>query len=80
MNESEKNNEVDEIFKELAISIREYRLGKAMTQSDLAIKAGVTQQQLSKLELGINCNLNTFIKVAIALGVDVNIFKKGDIK
>lgn len=75
-----EDKRANKIIKSLANSMKEYRLEKAMTQSDLAVKAGITQQQLSKLELGINCNLDTFIKVAIALGVDINIFKKGDVK
>ena len=36
----------------------------------------VTQQQLSKIENGINCNIITFLKVCNALGLDFNFTPK----
>jgi len=42
---------------------------------ELAKKAGVTQQQLSKIEHGYNSNIMTYIKVAEALGLSVGVYK-----
>jgi hypothetical protein len=33
----------------------------------------VTQQQVSKIEKGINCNVTTFLKVCNALGIKVDL-------
>jgi len=52
------------------IDIRE-RLG--LSQTEVAIKANVTQQQLSKIENGVNCNIATFLKVCNALGIRLDI-------
>ncbi len=56
---------------ELSIRILEYREKNNLTQKELAQKAGITQQQLSKLENGSNCNVLTFLKVCNALHLKV---------
>ena len=58
---------------EVAIRIHEEREKQRLTQKALAQKAGVTQQQLSKIENGYNSNIITYIKVADALGLTVGI-------
>jgi DNA-binding XRE family transcriptional regulator len=55
-------------FTPLIIKTREQ---KGLTQGELAQKSHVTQQQLSKIENGANCNMLTFIKVSSALGLDL---------
>jgi HTH-type transcriptional regulator / antitoxin HipB len=55
---------------ELGLLITEAREQRGLSQRELALKSHVTQQQLSKIENGINCNLLTFIKVSSALGLD----------
>ncbi len=55
----------------LSIKILEERNKLGISQKDLAKKAHVTQQQLSKVENGINCNINTFLKVCGALGLKI---------
>lgn len=42
-------------------------------QSGLSEKAYITQQQISKIENGVNCNMLTFLKVCHALGIKVGL-------
>jgi len=58
---------------ELGLLITEAREQHGLSQKELALKSHVTQQQLSKIENGINCNLLTFIKVSSALGLDLTL-------
>jgi DNA-binding XRE family transcriptional regulator len=57
----------------LAIKIAKARSNQGLTHIDLAKKANVTQQQLSKIENGENCNMLTFLKVSKALNLQVKI-------
>lgn len=71
-NKNKKFKEVFEAEKELlsiALKISKYREEKGITQKELALKARITQQQLSKVENGINCNMITFLKVCEALDI-----------
>jgi predicted transcriptional regulator len=47
------------------------RLG--MSQVELAKKAGISQQQLSKIEAGGNCTMLTLLKILAALGEKIEI-------
>ena len=79
LNEEMKNTQFREAFDEekylleLALAIIEARELQGLTQTELAQKSHVTQQQLSKIENGINCNMLTFIKVSSALGLDLTL-------
>jgi len=57
----------------IAIRIAEERNNQGLSQSELAKKAMVTQQQVSKIENGQNCNIITFLKVSRALGLTLNV-------
>jgi HTH-type transcriptional regulator / antitoxin HipB len=57
---------------DLAVKIASERNKLGISQAELARKAHVTQQQLSKVENGVNCNMQTFIKVCTALGLKLN--------
>lgn len=59
----------------LAIQIAKHREAKGISQKDLAVKAKITQQQLSKIENGINCNITTFLKVCSALEIKIDFQK-----
>ena len=58
---------------ELGLLIAEAREQHGLSQRELALKSHVTQQQLSKIENGVNCNLLTFIKVTSTLGIDITL-------
>ncbi|MBP7737457.1 MAG: helix-turn-helix transcriptional regulator [Spirochaetes bacterium] len=61
---------------DLAVKIASERNKLGISQAELAKKAKVTQQQLSRVENGANCNMHTFIKVCTALGLKLN-FERG---
>lgn len=58
---------------ELSMRILEYREKNKLSQKELSQRAGITQQQLSKLENGSNCNVITFLKVCNALHLNVSL-------
>ena len=57
----------------LGETIARLRDDLGMTQADLAAKASLTQQQLSKLEKAKGCNLETLLKVCEALDMDLGL-------
>ena len=57
----------------LSLNLLEAREEKGLSQKEVAQKAKITQQQLSKLENGINCNISTFLKVCHALELKVDL-------
>ena len=79
LTEEMKNPEFRKAFEEekrlleLSYAIIEAREKSGLTQKELAKKSHVTQQQLSKIENGINCNMLTFIKVSNALGLGLTV-------
>ena len=82
LNEEMKNVQFKKAFDEekylleLGLVITEAREQRGLSQRELAQKSHVTQQQLSKIENGINCNLLTFINVSSALGLDLAVRQK----
>jgi HTH-type transcriptional regulator/antitoxin HipB len=58
---------------EISLMLHEAREKNGLSQKEVAQKAHITQQQLSKVENGINCNIITFLKVCNALGLDISI-------
>ena len=59
----------------ISLKILEARNELGISQKELAKKAHITQQQLSKVENGINCNMVTFLKVCNALDMKIGIKK-----
>ncbi len=82
LNEQMKNPEFAKAFNsekeiiQLAVKIAVERNKLGISQAELAKKAHVTQQQLSKVENGVNCNIHTFIKICTALGLKLNFERK----
>jgi len=58
---------------ELSLKILDTREHLGLSQEEVARRAKVTQQQLSKIENGANCNISTFLKVCNALGIKIDI-------
>ena len=79
LKEELKNPEFKKLYEEekrlldLGLAIAEAREQQGISQKELAQKSQITQQQLSKIENGINCNMLTFIKVSSALGLDLTV-------
>jgi HTH-type transcriptional regulator / antitoxin HipB len=67
----EKYNEEKRLI-EISLELHGIREKLGLSQSEVAKKAKITQQQLSKIENGENCNILTFIKVCKALDLDFN--------
>jgi len=57
----------------LAIKIQKERDKKGMSQTELAKVAGITQQQLSKIENAVNSNILTYLKVLNALDYSLSV-------
>lgn len=58
---------------ELSLKILDTREHLGLSQAEVARKAKITQQQMSKVENGINCNITTFLKVCNALGIKIGL-------
>ena len=58
---------------ELAVKIALARDKSGKSQKDVARDACITQQQLSRLENGSRCNVNTLLKVCKALGLTLEL-------
>jgi len=65
--------EEEKYLLELGMVITKTREKLGLSQTELAQKSHVTQQQLSKIENGYNCNLLTLIKVSSTLGLDITL-------
>lgn len=79
LNDKFKNTEFKRLYDEekklinLSLKIQNKRIGLGLSQKELANKANITQQQLSKIENGVNCNLLTYLKTLRALGLGLDI-------
>jgi DNA-binding XRE family transcriptional regulator len=73
--EFRKMYEEEKYLLELGLKISGKRKALGLSQKELAYRCHVTQQQLSKIENGINCNLLTFIRITSMLGLAIDIPK-----
>jgi HTH-type transcriptional regulator / antitoxin HipB len=79
LNEKLKDQRFKRLYEEereladLSLRILKTREKMGMSQKEVAERARITQQQLSKIENGINCNLATFLKVCNALGLKIDL-------
>jgi DNA-binding XRE family transcriptional regulator len=58
---------------ELSLKILEIRQQMGLSQKEVAKRANITQQQLSRVESGINCNMSTFLRICHALDLTVGL-------
>jgi HTH-type transcriptional regulator / antitoxin HipB len=74
-----ENSEFKEAFEaekellDVAVKVAMLREAQGISQSELARQAHVTQQQVSKIEHGFNCNLITLLKVLKVLNLKLDI-------
>ena len=61
------------ILSELGEKIKQYRIAKGMTQQDLEKKSGVSTRSIVRLEQGNSVQLDSLIKILIALDLSKNI-------
>ena len=74
--EFKRHFEEEKRLAELSLHIHKAREALGWTQKETAEQAQITQQQMSKVENGINCNMITFLKVCQALGLRVDLGKE----
>ena len=63
----EMYNEEKELI-ELSLRLQEARRKAGIPQERIAAQARLTQQQLSKIEGGENCNIKTYLRASHAMG------------
>ena len=79
LNEKLKNKRFRQLYAEekqlaeLSVRLLEIREQRRLTQKEVAQQAKVTQQQLSKLENGVSCNITTFLRVCNALDLQLEL-------
>ncbi|MDR2476376.1 MAG: helix-turn-helix transcriptional regulator [Treponema sp.] len=79
LNEELKDPEFKRLYEEekrlldIAVEIASVRERRGLTQKELARQCRVTQQQVSKIENGVNCNVLTLIRVTSSLGLNVTV-------
>lgn len=57
----------------LSLTILDTREHLGLSQREVARRAKITQQQVSKVEHGVNCNIATFLRVCNALGIKIDL-------
>ncbi len=60
------------IIKELGYRIKLYRVAQELTQVDLEKICGVSAKSISRLESGQSVQLESFVKIMVALGLQDN--------
>jgi HTH-type transcriptional regulator / antitoxin HipB len=54
---------------EVSLQLQKARENAGLSQKEIAEAAHITQQQVSKVENGTNCNILTYLKVSHAIGI-----------
>ena len=68
----------ENIHDSIGPKIKDHRIGRGMTQDELAGAAGVKQSLISRIENGTaNPSLRTLTRIAESLGVEVGELTKG---
>jgi DNA-binding XRE family transcriptional regulator len=82
LKESLKNRNFQKHFEEekeliqVSIQLHKARENAGLSQKEIAAAAHVTQQQVSKVENGTNCNILTYLKVSRAIGLKLGVSRQ----
>ena len=85
LKESLKDENFKNLFEEekellnVSIRLQKARLKNGLSQKDLAKAAHLTQQQVSKVENGTNCNIMTYLKVSRAIGLHLGLSRSNQL-
>jgi DNA-binding XRE family transcriptional regulator len=80
--ESLKNNKFRKYFEEekelldVSLQLQKARENAGLSQKEIAEAAHITQQQVSKVENGTNCNILTYLKVSHAIGLKIGVSRQ----
>lgn len=58
---------------QVSLQLQKAREKAGLSQKEIAEAAHVTQQQVSKVENGTNCNILTYLKISRAMGLELGI-------
>ena len=59
----------EQVVQELGSRLERIRLGRNLTQAELAARAGINKRTIIRLEKGVSATLDTFVRVLTALGL-----------
>jgi DNA-binding XRE family transcriptional regulator len=82
LKESLKNRNFREYFEEekeliqMSLQLHKARENAGLSQKEIAESAHITQQQVSKVENGTNCNILTYLKVSRAIGLTLGVSRQ----
>ena len=65
---------------EISLKIIEARTNQKISQAELARHAHITQQQLSRIENGMNYNIKTLLKLCEALNLSVDFKRRPELQ
>jgi HTH-type transcriptional regulator/antitoxin HipB len=63
---------------DISLKILEARTEQNLSQAELANRAHITQQQLSRIENGMNFNIKTLLKLCDALDLSIDLKQRSD--
>jgi HTH-type transcriptional regulator/antitoxin HipB len=61
---------------QVSLQLHKARENAGLSQKQIAEAAHITQQQVSKVENGTNCNILTYLKVSHAIGMKLGISRQ----
>ena len=65
---------------DISLKILEARREQNLSQAELANRAHITQQQLSRIENGMNFNIKTLLKLCDALDLSIDLKQRSDLQ
>jgi len=61
---------------QVSLQLHKARENAGLSQKEIAKAAHITQQQVSKVENGTNCNILTYLKVSHAIGMKLGVSRQ----